>query len=211
MTEAGRPADPLQGKSWTKFYEARDAQPVRPLLIRTLEMIEAEGRSAGRAIDLGCGQGIDTAELLARGWNVLAIDASEEGIDRTRRRAEDRGLSGVLETREAKFEDLETLPPVDLVYSAVSLPFCPPRHFDTLWQKIRAAVDAPRGWVTAQFFGPNDSWAGNPDLSFHGREEVEALFSGMEVRLFEERDEDGQSAAGPKHWHIFDVIAAPLP
>ena len=33
----------------------------------------------------------------------------------------------------------------------------------------------------------------------------------MDVRVFDERDEDGQAVSGPKHWHVFDVIAASGP
>jgi hypothetical protein len=29
----------------------------------------------------------------------------------------------------------------------------------------------------------------------------------MEVVSFNEEDEDGQADSGPKHWHVFDVIA----
>jgi trans-aconitate methyltransferase len=45
--------------------------------------LTAEGK--GRdffAVDLGCGAGRDTAELLRRGWRVLAIDAEAEAIRR---------------------------------------------------------------------------------------------------------------------------------
>lgn len=202
MTES-KPAEPLQGKSWNNFYEATSGRDVRPLLLRTLELMESAGRGPGLAVELGCGDGTDTAELLRRGWRVVAIDASEEGIARTSARAQELGLADSLETRHARFEELDDLPSADLVYSAVSLPFCPPAHFSDLWCQIRAAA----GWIAVQFFGPNDTWFGNPALSFHSREEVEHLFDGLEIRSFEERDEDGQAVSGPKHWHIFDVIA----
>ena len=197
-------------KSWTGYFDmrARD-NTVRSLLTQTLDLMEAAGRAVGSAIDLGCGEGTDTAELLRRGWKVLALDASEEGIERTNARAAAAGLGEFLETRIAPFEDLEELPPADLLYAGVSLPFCTPGHFPHLWQLIREAVGEKQGWIAVQFFGPNDTWATNPDMTFHTRDEVTELFDGLDIRSFEERDEDGQSAGGPKHWHIFDVIAAP--
>jgi tellurite methyltransferase len=36
------------------------------------------------AIDLGCGDGAETLELLRRGWTVLAVDGSSAGIARLR-------------------------------------------------------------------------------------------------------------------------------
>ncbi|MEJ1932020.1 class I SAM-dependent methyltransferase [Nostoc sp. NIES-2111] len=34
------------------------------------------------AVDLGCGDGRDTVELLRRGWRVLGIDGAQEAIAR---------------------------------------------------------------------------------------------------------------------------------
>lgn len=181
---------------------------VRPLLLRTLELMAGDGRPSGLAVDLACGEGTDTAELLRQGWRVLAVDASEEGIARTTERARSLGLAESLDARHAAFEELRELPAADLVYSAVGLPFCPPAHFPALWALVRESVSSTKGWVAAQFFGPNDSWANSPDLTIHSREDVERLFEGMTIRVFDERDEDGQSASGPKHWHVFDVIAS---
>lgn len=142
-------------------------------MIRALELLATAGRGRGVAVDLGCGEGTDTAELLRAGWRVVAVDASEDGIGRTFARAESLGLSAALDTRRVPFEALDDLPPADLVYAAVSLPFCPPGHFEGLWQLVRNTVAARNGWIAAQFFGPNDSWADNPALTFHNREEVE--------------------------------------
>ena len=207
MSMSEGPAEPAVTKSWSKFYEANRDSPPRPLLLKTLELM-GDGFAPGQAIELGCGQGADAAEMLSRGWRVLAIDGSEEGIELTRGRAEALGLSESLEARCARFEDLDVLPPARLVYAGMSLPFCPPENFDSLWRKIIAAVQAgPGGWISAQFLGPNDTWAGNPALSIHSQPDVERLFSEMDVRFFHERDEDGQAVSGPKHWHIFSVIA----
>lgn len=207
MTEPAR--EERTFKSWTGYFDMRaKSDAVRPLLLQTLDLMASSGRAVGFAIDLGCGEGTDTAELLRRGWRVLAVDGSEEGIGRTVARAESEGLAESLETRVVTFEELAELPAADLVYAAVSLPFCRPADFSPVWGLVRESVRPERGWICAQFFGPNDTWATNPDMTFHTREEVEQLFDGMEIQAFEERDEDGQSAGGPKHWHIFDVIAS---
>ena len=33
------------------------------------------------------------------------------------------------------------------------------------------------------------------------------MFEGLDILTFETYDADGQSFRGPKHWHIFDVVA----
>jgi len=36
---------------------------------------------------------------------------------------------------------------------------------------------------------------------------VRRLFDGLDVLALDEEDQDGDSFLGPKHWHVFDVIA----
>jgi hypothetical protein len=57
-----------------------------------------------------------------------------------------------------------------------------------------------------QLFGPQDSWAGSPQMTFHSAQEVRDLLYGTEVLHLHESERDGSSASGAKHWHIFDVM-----
>ena len=120
----------------------------------------------------------------------------------TTRLAGRRGVS----TELARFEDITDLPPADLVVAAYTLPFCPPASFDQLWSAVRGSL-ADGGRFSGNFFGPNDTWAGSPGMSFHSRADLELLFEGFEIEVFDETDDDGQAASGPKHWHIFSVMA----
>jgi tellurite methyltransferase len=110
-----------------------------------------------------------------------------------------------LQTQVVKFSEV-LLPPADLVHASLSLPFCEPEHFPAFWQKIVAAIQ-PGGRFAGQFFGIKDSWADDPEMTFHTEDQVRALFDGFKVESFHEQDEDGSSLNGPKHWHIFTVIA----
>jgi hypothetical protein len=116
------------------------------------------------------------------------------------------GSSQRLTTIVARFHELD-LPQADFVYAGLSLPFCAPGDFAEAWHRITRAV-LPGGILAAHFFGPNDSWADDPEMTFHTRAEVDALFDGFDIVRFEEQDEDGQAVSGPKHWHVFHVIAA---
>lgn len=44
-------------------------------------------------------------------------------------------------------------------------------------------------------------------MTFHTEEHVHAMLDGLQVEYFHELDEDGKAASGPKHWHVFTVIA----
>jgi tellurite methyltransferase len=63
------------------------------------------------------------------------------------------------------------------------------------------------GRFADQLFGVNNTWANKPDMTFLTREQAHALFAEFDAEHFYEEDEEGQSTIGPKHWHIFHVIA----
>jgi SAM-dependent methyltransferase len=188
--------------SWTEYYDAQeiDREP-RELLVQVLD---AFGPGAHEAVELGCGQGIDTLEMLRRGWSVLAVDAEPEGIRRLLARVPD-DLRPRLVTRVARMEDVD-VPPVDLVWASFSLFFCPPERFDELWARIRAAI-RPGGRVAGHLLGDRDTWAPDDDITAHTRDAALQRLDGLEVERFDEEDEDGEACSGPKHWHVFHFAA----
>jgi hypothetical protein len=149
--------------------------------------------------------------MLERGWSVFATDAQQEAIDRLRRRV---GEAPNLRTQRAPMEEVE-LPPADLVWASFSLFFCDPARFPDVWRNIEGALSAG-GLFTGELLGDRDTWATDPDFGWfspdHGftwfsRSEAEALFDGWTVERFEEEENDGEATSGPKHWHVFHVIA----
>ncbi|WP_241981146.1 class I SAM-dependent methyltransferase [Cryobacterium algoritolerans] len=188
---------------WPAYYDAQAGRSVRFVLRETLRL---RGETpAGNAIDLGCGEGTETRHLLRAGWRVLAFDADSRAETLVRRGLDATELRR-LAFRQARFEDLPVLPPVDLVYAGFALPFCDPAAFPGVWAGIRAAL-TPGAWFAGEFFGPHDDWAGRAEMNFHDRAEVESLLDGLAVQSLVEDDRPGQSAMGPKHWHVFHVIA----
>ena len=194
---------------WTRYYDAAGEQP-RETLLFALERFDAGAgaNEGGRfAVDLGCGTGRDTVELLRRGWRVLAIDAEAEAIQRLLGRGDlDSGGAAPLATQVARFENAGW-PEADLINSSYALPFCPPNQFGAVWHRVVASLRAG-GRFSGHLFGDRDGWATQPDMSFQTREDAEELLRGLEVEHFEEIEEDGETAVGdPKHWHLFQVVA----
>ena len=186
---------------WSAFYDAVAKRPPHETLLGALDRFDAPGF----AVDLGCGDGRDTVELLRRGWRVFALDAQEEAIRRLRERVVDAD-AGWLETRVASFEDARW-PAADLVNSSFALPFCPPVHFDAVWTRVRASIRRG-GRFSGHLFGDRDGWVATRDMTFHSRDDAEALLAGLELERFDEVEEDGETATGnPKHWHVFHVVA----
>ena len=184
--------------TWSEYYEANEGRAPRDQLLQVLDRFP----EPGTAIDLGCGAGIDTLAMLEAGWTVLAIDAEPEAIERLRASAGDRPT---LSTRRSPMEDAE-LPPADLVWASYSLFFCDPARFPHVWGRIRAAI-RPGGRFTGEILGDRDTWASITGHTAMTRADAEALFDGWTVERFEEEENDGEACSGPKHWHLFHVIA----
>ena len=187
---------------WDNYYQKIQGREPRQLLLDVLEKYPT-GESL-HAIDLGCGDGTETVALLKHGFHVLAVDGTEAGIKRLMDKLPQESQAR-LQTQTAKFEEV-VLPSADLIHASLSIPFCHPSQFSMLWEKIRNALN-PGGRFAGQFFGVRDSWANEPDMTFHTEKQVRAMLDSLEIEYFHERDEDGEATSGPKHWHIFTVIA----
>jgi SAM-dependent methyltransferase len=185
---------------WTTYYRANDGRAPRPMLLDVLQLYDGPGR----AVDLGCGAGIDALAMLERGWDVLAIDAEAEAIERLRARTPGSAKT-LLRTQVAPMEDV-VLPEVDLVWAGYSLFFCDPRRFPAVWDGIGSALP-PHGRIAGQLLGDRDTWAGGNEISSFDRDAAVALFDGWTLERFEEEEDDGEACSGPKHWHVFHLVA----
>lgn len=193
-------------RDWPGYFEATKGREPRETLLRALELIEPTPSERVRfAIDFGCGEGRDSAELLRRGWRVLAIDGHPNGLRRLMER-DDHDAPEQLTMQLAPFERVQ-LPRCDLLNASFSLPFCEPDCFDALWARIVESIE-PGGRFAGQLFGDRDSWASIPDRSHHTREQVEQLLAPFEVEMLKEEEREGQDCSGTsKHWHVFHIIA----
>jgi SAM-dependent methyltransferase len=191
---------PPDDDRWAAYHAGQHGRPPRDLLLRALTL---SGPGHGRtAIDLGCGAGIETRALLGAGWRVLAIDG-DPGTE-TRLRRTIGGHSPRLTVSTIPYADLTALPAADLIYAGYSLPFQNRESFDRIWSLMRAAD--PR-WLAVNIFGVHDSWAGDPEMTFLTGAEARSLTDGMSLAYWHEQDADGPAFSGPKHWHVFDLIA----
>jgi len=186
--------------TWSDYYAKNEGREPRRAL---LDVLGTDGRP-GRAVDLGCGSGIDTLAMLRRGWSVLAIDAEREAISRLEARVP-ADLSRLLETRVARMEDTE-LPATDLLHASFSLFFCDPARFPEVWRRIAASL-AGGGRFVGELLGDRDTWAPDDDISAFKEAEARALFDGWTLERFEVEEEDGEACDGPKHWHVFHAVA----
>jgi SAM-dependent methyltransferase len=83
---------------------------VQRLRARTLAAVTRAVPPGGALLDLGCGTGLDAEWLGRRGYHVTAIDWSPQMVQRSRKRAREAGLEGMVAVEQLGIHQLEGLP-----------------------------------------------------------------------------------------------------
>ena len=183
---------------WKGYFENTKDKPPRSLLVKALEYVS----NRDTAIDLGSGALNDSIFLLKEGFRkVIALDKEPVAKE-----IADTFPSDQFEYVISPLETFEFSTTFDLVNAQYSLPFINPKEFDSVFKKIRLALKEG-GIFVGQFFGDRDEWSSGNKMTFHTKEQAVDLLSGLEILLFEEKENDRPTAAGQmKHWHVFDFI-----
>ena len=191
---------------WPAYYEVTAERPSWTTTAAAADAFGEHPADGPRfAVDLGCGAGRDTRELLRRGWRVLATDMTPEGPQTLWRLTpqEDRAR---LETEVAPLSDFE-IPVCDLVNANLILPFQPPHEYDASWQRIRAAIPVG-GRFAGMLFADHDDLAADPDATCPTPDAIRSYLHDFEIEHWVEKEEDGQTALGDDHhFHLIEVVA----
>ncbi len=134
------------GTTWDARTYDRSSEPQQSWASGVLARLEGIAQDA-TALDVGCGTGIVTEELLAfvpRG-RVLAMDASADMVELARRRLGDRA-----EVWCQDVLDLDLGEPVDAIVSTATLHWV--TDHDRLWGRLARAL-RPEGVLEAQCGG----------------------------------------------------------
>jgi SAM-dependent methyltransferase len=189
---------------WASFNRNRHLRPARELLQRTLGCIKLSGMSPGVAVDLGCGSGAETLELLKGGWTVHAVDAEPSGLATLVDTAGDE-FGGRLHVHQANFEEF-VFPPCDLVWAGYSLPFCAEAKFPDLWASIVSSLRC-NGRFVGDFFGDRHAFAGSEGVLVLSEAAVRAMLAGLSIESFDIEDGVRPSGGAITRWHAFGVAA----
>lgn len=196
-------------RDWAAYFDRTAGMPPRETLVGALDTFgKIDPSDPPLAVDIGCGIGRDTAELLSRGWRVIAQDSSAIGLERLRSEPQFQSAieSGQLRIINDAFESF-TPPSCDLLNASFSLPFCPPDDFEAFWSRIDHAIK-PGGSFSGQFFGDRDDWSILEDRTHLTRTEVLSRFEDYVLHSFREEDRpSNHTGEAHKHWHIFHIIA----
>jgi len=159
---------------WETFYgESERWAPgrVNPVMAATVEPLPA-----GRALDLGCGEGGDAVWLAAHGWDVTAVDVSNVALERAASRADDAGVGARITWERHDLE--KSLPVGD--FDLVSAQFLQSPVDFAREQVLRSAATlvAPGGLLLVVAHAAFPPWHDGPDHDTHfptPDEELDAL------------------------------------
>jgi len=210
-------------RDWPGYFDAVEGKPPRDTLVRALNLFEADaarrpGERTHLALDIACGQGRDTLEILRRTaprWRVIATDSNTDATRRTLAAIDLDDMERIMVCQLA-MEDLPTrgaphIPTgIDLVNASFALPFCRPEAFPALWAFLTSRLRRG-GRFAGQFFGDRDEWQPIRPGSHHTRAQVESLLQPFAVEHMEEVEKEGDDAmGGVKRHHVFHVVARKL-
>lgn len=191
---------------WPHHNEKASQQqlPIAATLTKALELLIRYKVKPEVAIDLGSGCGVDAVWLLKCGWYVVAVDIDLNSLVAFKRSVPEN-LKHRLTIVGKSFRDIQ-LPYASLINASFSLPFCRPEEFNEIWQKITKSI-LPGGIFAGHFFGRNDDWANNQEMTFHKRHDLQKLFENFTIESFDEIEREGRTLGGSaKHWHVFHVV-----
>lgn len=196
-------------RNWEEYYAAVEGKPPRDTLKKAIAAFAREDapREPRVAIDIACGSGRDSVELLRNGWHVVATDFHPAAMALATAAVGGDAFRFV----QAEMETLPGLPAIphaaDLINASFALPFCKPAAFPTLWKWIVTTL-RPGGRFAGQLFGDRDEWRPVRPESHFTRTQVFELLQPFAIEHLEEVEKEGDDATGkPKYHHVFHIVA----
>jgi SAM-dependent methyltransferase len=112
-------------------------------------------RTGERTLDAGCGVGRDAVAFADRGYDVVAIDASEEMVRLARDRVGDRAAEHLM-----PFHDVQWRNEFDGIWTCASLLHVPAASFADIAMRLVGALPPGGAWYMSFKFGRGERTAG---------------------------------------------------
>ena len=149
-----------------------------------LERAVAQRRTSARALDLGCGQGVDAVYLAQQGFSVVAIDFVSAALVAAKTRSDQVGVD--VELRECDVVDYEAPSAFDVVVDSGCLHHLPKGKLDAYRVRLDEWLALGGDYVLVHFaHRPQALWV--PKGPRHmTRDQAVAFFAPLELREYDE-------------------------
>lgn len=151
--------------------------------------------SGGKILDLGCGSGRDTAYFLSLGYEVTAIDGSEELCKRVK-------ANYGIDAQCIRFEDIAFVAKFDAIWASASLLHVPKADISYIMNKVSAALK-PDGILYASFkYGSNERISNGRFFNDYTENDIDTLFTSGNHLVLQEYwiTEDVRPGRLGEHW-----------
>lgn len=197
---------PVTNKYWDAYFKSKLNDPPAGFVVVALNNLK-QNNPDKIAIDLGCGVGHETLELLKKGYHVVAIDGQEQAFDYMKQLPNMPQYENHLKTVVSSFEKLNfaELPEADMIVASFALPFMKPQDFNRVWAQVKGKIK-PGGYFVGNFFAPDFSFFAEKfrhSMTFHSKAEAMALFNGFEIVGFQEVNVPATKAGTMNHYYAF--------
>jgi len=164
-----------------------------------------------RLLDLGCGEGRDAVHFARLGFDVVGLDASTAGLEKTRRYAGEAGVR--VETLHATLATWRLEEDVDVVYSNGTLQYLPPEIRATCFENYKVhtkpgGLHVLSAFVKKPFIPPAPDSESTEILYRSG--ELMGFYWDWEIVDCAERIFDCRSSGVP-HRHAVNIVVARPP
>ncbi len=162
------------------------------------------------ALDLGAGAMNDVRAMLHAGFEHVDIVDSNPGVAELSANFPKQKINiFIMSFQDFAFKEDQ----YDFINAQYALPFAEPEHFIEILRQIYISLKAG-GVFAGNFFGIEDEWVENPNMTFVTDGQLKDLFKSdkWNIYMFDEERTLGPTADGAmKRWHLFNVIAEKKP
>ena len=153
-----------------------------------LELAVGQRTTRGRALDLGCGEGVNAAYLAQQGFSVVAVDFVAAALAAARTRAEQAGVA--IEFREGDVVDYEAPSAFDIVLDSGCLHHLPKGKLSSYRSRLNDWLAPGGDYVLVHLaHRPRVFWI--PKGPRHmTRDRAVAFFAPLELKAYEETNFD---------------------
>ena len=166
-----------------------------------LERAVAQRTTRGRALDLGCGQGVHAVHLARQGFSVVGVDFVPGALAAARERAEQAGVD--IELRECDVLDFEAPSAFDVVLDSGCLHHLSRAKVPTYRKRLDEWLAPGGDYVLVHFaHRPRVLWLPNGPRHMT-RDEAVRFFAPLELRAEDETRFDVPFPMGPMRAGVY--------